>query len=221
MKTPLSQNSLPAAPPRHRRRAFSLVEVTLALGIVTFGLVSVVGVLPTALASGRQSFDQNRAAAIANTLFSSFRSQPFNKVGYVDSQFLVDGATPSGTGPATIDFQSPPVVPNSPVFYARFLSLATDTATGGNASADDYGTQRRLVFFASSDSSLTPTGADYSVALNFYGANTQVSPNIPASNQPDGMVTTGQACRVELVINAVGRPNDKYRFVSTVANRSN
>ncbi len=219
MKTLLLHRLFLTAPPSprrcRRRSAFSLVEVTLALGIVTFGLVGVVGVLPTALASGRQSFDQNRAAAIANTLFTSFRSQPFSKVCYVDEQLGPDGTTPSGSGPATIDFNAPPVVgsPGSPVFYAKFLSLATDAGDP----ADSFGAQRRLSFSANPPSG----GADYHVALNFYDANTYVSPNIPASNQPEGMIATGQACRVEVVIYALNRPANQYRFVSTVANRSN
>lgn len=209
----------PSPRPHRQRRAFSLVEVTLALGIVTFGLVSVVGVLPTALASGRQSFDQNRAAAIANTLFTSFRSQPFSKVCYVDEQLdpqtglMFTGTTSTGNGPAPLDFNKPPVGANVNVCYAKFLSLATDAGDP----ADTFGAQRRLSFSANQ-----PTGgADYRIALNFYDANTQVNPNIPASNQPEGMITTGQACRVEVVINAVNRPGDQYRFVSTVANRSN
>lgn len=215
MKTTLPPSTVSAAPPRHRRShccAFSLVEVTLALGIVTFGLVGVVGVLPTALASGRQSFDQNRAAAIANTIFASFRSQPFNKVCYVDEQLKEDGATPSGNGPLTLDLAAPPVVPGSPVLYARFLNVATDR---GDA-ADTFGAQRRLSFSASQPAG----GADYHVAINFYGLNTQVVPNIPASNQPEGMVTTGQACRVELVIYPISRPGDQYRFASTVVHRA-
>ena len=193
MKTPLPSLFFhPAAPPRRpRRRAFSLVEVTLALGIVTFGLVGVVGVLPTALASGRQSFDQNRAAAIADTLFTSFRSQPFNKVCYVDAQFGPDGLTPSGAGPTPIDFD---LVANGGggnaafdvTFYAKILGVATDT---GDA-ADAFGAQRRLSFSARPPAG----GADYQIALNFYDTvaqttqNGAVVPAIPASNQPEGMV---------------------------------
>ena len=221
MKTLLLQTFFASAPPpqplrpRRQRRAFSLVEVTLALGIVTFGLVSVVGVLPTALASGRQSFDQNRAAAIANTLFTSFRSQPFSKVCYVDQQLSENGTTPSGNQAApTIDFN----LPQSAIFYARYLSLATDPSE----SNDSYGTQRLLFFFPppnqSADSKLSPTGADYQIALNF---NNTATATVPASDQPEGMIASGQACRVEIVINAVSRPGDQYRFVSTVANRSN
>ncbi len=213
MKTPLA--SLPlsnagSAPRRRRRRAFSLVEVTLALGIVTFALVAVVGVLPTALASGRQSFDQNRAAAIANTLFASFRSQPFDKVGYVDAQFDATGATLSGSGPKTVNLNDPLADPPSP-FYAKFLNVATESGD----TSDAFGAQRRLMF-----TDAQPIGgADYSVAMNFYKATTVNGVAIPASNQPEGMVTTGQACRVELVINSVTKPDSKYRFVSTVFNR--
>lgn len=221
MKTPPSPSSPATAPPPKRRRAFSLVEVTLALGIVTFALVGVVGVLPTALSSGRQSFDQNRAAAIANTLFASFRSQPFNHVGYVDAQFGDDGTTPAPANPSapttTIDLNLPGGYPSPPIsFYAKFLSLATDTATSDDSGTkDNFGTQRRLAFSAQPPLG----GADYRVALNFYDQVATDGTVIPA-NRPEGMVTTGQACRVELVINSVSKPDSKYRFVSTVVNRS-
>ncbi len=219
MKTLCLQRLFSTAPPNPRRRAFrhafSLVEVTLALGIVTLGLVGIVGVLPTALASGRQSFDQNRAAAIANTLFTSFRSQSFSKVCYVDEQLdQSNGTTPTGNGPAAIDFNAPPVGASSPGCYAKFLSLATDA---GNP-ADTFGTQRRLSFTTDQP----PGGADYHIALNFYDAVTRADgTTVPASNQPEGMVAPGQACRVELVIYAISRPANQYHFVSTVANRSN
>ena len=212
MKTPLeSSSSLSAIPPRRcrrRRSAFSLVEVTLALGIVTFGLVGVVGVLPAALASGRQSFDQNRAAAIANTLFASFRSQPFNKVCYVDAQLSqTDGTTASGGGPAPVDLNQPTAV----TFYAKFLNEATDTGD----SADTFGAQRRLSF-----STTQPAGgADYQIALNF-NDQTAADGTTVSANKPDGMVTPGQACRLEVVISPISRPSSMYRFVSTVANRS-
>ena len=209
MKTPFaSSSSLSAAPPRRRRSAFSLVEVTLALGIVTFGLVGVVGVLPAALASGRQSFDQNRAAAIASTLFASFRSQPFSKVCYVDAQFSqTDGSTATGAGPAPVDLNQPTAV----TFYAKFLNAATDAGD----SSDTFGSQRRLSFTSAQPAG----GADYKIALNFNDQTASDGTSVPA-NKPDGMVTTGQACRLEVVISPISRPSSVYRFVSTVASRS-
>lgn len=209
MKTPLlPHRSSCNLQRRSRHRAFSLVEVTLALGIITFGLVGVVGVLPTALSSGRQSFDQNRAAAIANTIFASIRSQPFDKVCYVDEQFDSNNGTAlSGAGPNPIDLNQP----QAATFYAKFLNAATDQDT-----SNAFGTQRRLSFSAS-----PPTGgADYQVAFDFSDRTAADGTPIPA-NKPDGMLVTGQACRIELVISPVSRANSAFHFVSTVANRAN
>ncbi len=45
-------------------RGFSLVEVTLALGIITFGLIAVMGLLPTGLRLAKQSADEVAAVNI-------------------------------------------------------------------------------------------------------------------------------------------------------------
>ena len=45
-------------------RGFSLVEVTLALGIITFGLIAVMGLLPTGLKLAKQSADEVAAVSI-------------------------------------------------------------------------------------------------------------------------------------------------------------
>ena len=48
-----------------RSRAFSLVEVALALGIVAFALVAVVGMIPTGLQASRDAVDLTRTSMIA------------------------------------------------------------------------------------------------------------------------------------------------------------
>jgi uncharacterized protein (TIGR02598 family) len=55
------------------RRAFTLVEVTLTLGIVTAGLVALLGVLPLALAMLRDSKTETRAGHIAQTIFADLQ----------------------------------------------------------------------------------------------------------------------------------------------------
>ena len=239
MKTPNLPSLASTHPPRHcRRRAFSLVEVTLALGIVTFGLVGVVGVLPTALASGRQSLDQNRAASVANTVFASFRSQPFDKVGYLDEQFNSDGVTVSGSSQAPllnlnsstqsslqpslqVGGPTPSVSSNMVQFYATFLDVATES----DPTVSAYGEQRRLSFTATKPS----TGTSYLVTMFFNdapdGMVIQPPANNPAANPP------AQANRIDLLVSPAKeanqpsqakptqRPLDQYRFASTVAHR--
>lgn len=63
MKHPLSQSS-----------AFSLVEVTLALGVAAFCLVAVLGLLPTSLKTQQGGIQQTTANQIISTIFSDLRA---------------------------------------------------------------------------------------------------------------------------------------------------
>jgi uncharacterized protein (TIGR02598 family) len=59
---------------------FSLVEVVVALGVIAFGLLAILGLFPTGLQSGRASIQETRANHLADQIFATFRSQPFNAV---------------------------------------------------------------------------------------------------------------------------------------------
>ena len=50
--------------PRHRTRAFSLVEVVIAVGIVTFGLVGIYSLLPAGLRSVEESRNEGLAVEL-------------------------------------------------------------------------------------------------------------------------------------------------------------
>jgi type II secretory pathway pseudopilin PulG len=53
---------------------FSLVEVTLALGVAAFCLVAVLGLLPTSLKTQQASIQQTTANQITSTIFSDLRA---------------------------------------------------------------------------------------------------------------------------------------------------
>lgn len=57
------------------RDGFSLVEVVLALGIIAFGILAIIGVLPVALSTGRDAQNETRAAQIAQDIITSVVSQ--------------------------------------------------------------------------------------------------------------------------------------------------
>ncbi|XHR30440.1 MAG: Verru_Chthon cassette protein B [Chthoniobacteraceae bacterium] len=68
------RNSFHASPiQRESVVAFSLVEVCVALGIVTFCMLSLLGLLPVGLRQERQSFDQIRAAHILGAVSDEFQ----------------------------------------------------------------------------------------------------------------------------------------------------
>lgn len=81
---------------------FSLVEVTLAMGLVSFCLVAMLGVIPVGLEQERKSADQLVAAQVLAAVASDFRSGPgiegttvryeIPTAGGGKDEFYVDGA---------------------------------------------------------------------------------------------------------------------------------
>ncbi len=59
----------------YRVRGFSLVEVVLALGVVAFALLAILGVFPVGLTTQHLAQDDTRAAQIAADIFSSVASR--------------------------------------------------------------------------------------------------------------------------------------------------
>lgn len=58
------------------RQGFSLVEVTLALGIAAFSLLAIFGLLPVGVKSHRNAIEQTAAAGIATGIFADLRATP-------------------------------------------------------------------------------------------------------------------------------------------------
>lgn len=56
-------------------KAFSLVEVVIALGVVGFALIAVLAFFPVGLTSNRSSAGETRAAQLARAIFGTIDSQ--------------------------------------------------------------------------------------------------------------------------------------------------
>jgi uncharacterized protein (TIGR02598 family) len=62
---------------KHRDlNAFSLVEVTLALGVAAFCLLAIFGLLPVGLNSNKTSVEQTAAASLARAFVADLRATP-------------------------------------------------------------------------------------------------------------------------------------------------
>jgi len=57
--------------------AFTLIEVVLALGLVTFGLVAIMGLLPVALNTGQEASVDTAFAAMDEVVSSTLRARTF------------------------------------------------------------------------------------------------------------------------------------------------
>jgi uncharacterized protein (TIGR02598 family) len=79
-------------------KGFSLVEIVVAIGVISFALVAIIGVLPIGLAAGRQATQETRANHLAEQIFSTLRSQPFTAAALssLGSGTTVDLSTENG-----------------------------------------------------------------------------------------------------------------------------
>ena len=62
------------------QKAFSLVEVVAAVGVVAVGIIAILGLLPSGLNSSRDTANETRAALMAQSVYTTLRSQPFTQV---------------------------------------------------------------------------------------------------------------------------------------------
>jgi uncharacterized protein (TIGR02598 family) len=71
----------------HPADAFSLVEVTLALGIAGFCLIAVFGLLPVGIQTNQRSISQTVATAILSSVAADLRATP--KTSSISAQYKV------------------------------------------------------------------------------------------------------------------------------------
>jgi type II secretory pathway pseudopilin PulG len=103
-----------------------LLEVVIALGIITVGVVGVLAVFPTALQTGHSAQDETRAAHIAQSVFGSLvanASSQFTAVPLPPTSASVDlTASSSPTSPTLYGDNDGNLIPNSTnAAYAIFI----------------------------------------------------------------------------------------------------
>ena len=75
------------------KSGFSLIEVTLALGLSAFCLTTLIGLIPVGLRSNQSSQEKCSAADVAAILLSDLQSAPKGKLLMTGSNQQVDGLT--------------------------------------------------------------------------------------------------------------------------------
>jgi len=94
--------SLRAGPRLRRRLAFSLVEVAIALGISSFAIVTIMGMIPVGLSTMREARDYTVEAQIKRRISSEAAMYPFDRLAdYAngsDLLFTQDGTQQTGSG---------------------------------------------------------------------------------------------------------------------------
>ncbi len=98
-----------------KHRGFSLVEITISLGIISFAFVAVFGMLPVALTTASDSVDRTRAAQIVQRLVSEVQQTPFDNIPNLhgtkywfdgEGEALSSAGAQSRSGPAGFVYSS-------------------------------------------------------------------------------------------------------------------
>lgn len=91
------------------QKGFSLVEVTIAIGLMSFCLVAMVGVLPVGLSQERRSTDQLLALQAMTALISDFKSSDLTTSNSVTRTKTFGIQVPKSDGVLVLDgnFKSP------------------------------------------------------------------------------------------------------------------
>jgi len=126
-----------------RRKGFSLVEVTLALGLCAFTLVALLGLLPVALNSARSATEISRSAKAIEHMASELSQSRFTNVVGMANQtryFDYDGLVTTNTNDAYFTVRATivpdagllPGTPQTGVHQAR-VTFEVDTRSQTNA----------------------------------------------------------------------------------------
>lgn len=76
----------------HHSAGFSLVEVTLALGVAAFCLITLFGLLPVGVKTNQSSTSQTAAAAVLSSVVADLRATP--KTSLTSPQYEITFGTP-------------------------------------------------------------------------------------------------------------------------------
>jgi uncharacterized protein (TIGR02598 family) len=115
-----------------RRDAFSLVEVTLALGVAAFCLIAVFGLLPVGVQTNQRATSQTAAASIMANVIADLRTTPKPPVINTSVQYQITLGTAK-----TLYFDEEGRFATAPDTNSRYrLTVTFPTGPTGLAYAD-------------------------------------------------------------------------------------
>ena len=126
MNSKLADTPLPRLAAR-RTRAFSLVEVTLAMGIMSFALVGLMGLLPIGVSTFHNATDSSTGTQIAQRLLNEAQQTDFDQL---------IAAAPTPLTFRYFDDQGNEVTPankTQAVYYTNLVVVSGTTLPGGTS----------------------------------------------------------------------------------------
>lgn len=132
-----------ARPPARRRNGFTLIEISLALLVISIGVLGAFALFPHGLAEGQMASFETQAGLVGEFIFRSYRAmavtQSWNSINSSLRVRLPGHEAGVWTGPSTTS----EIVPDGTVRELVF-SANIPAATGGTGEAIDHAMRYRL-----------------------------------------------------------------------------
>jgi uncharacterized protein (TIGR02598 family) len=128
---------------RPQQKAFSLVEVTLALGVAAVSLLVIFSLLPIGFQTNQQSIEQSVSVDILSTVAADLRAAPVtNPCGRatISTQFGIPIPAVGSTGSTTLFFNTAGQCSTSRQTDSRYRVTITFATNGGGTKTATFAT---------------------------------------------------------------------------------
>lgn len=115
-----------------QKYAFSLIEVVLALSVVSFGLIATLGLLPVGLGVQREAMNQSRGMQSLTEISHAVRSAYADTNGNAVYPYPLDGLTPGQSGEVAFSVLSNGKISQASSADARARGYVKQYAATGN-----------------------------------------------------------------------------------------
>lgn len=121
------------------REGFSLVEIVMALGIISFAIIGIMGLFPVAMRTAVESQRETRATYIARQIFSDLESLPASNTFLATTPDVLDPGlavdlTKDGSLSVNFDAEGIPTTAPGDVFYVATIAVKANSPTPGLSS---------------------------------------------------------------------------------------
>lgn len=123
--------------PAFRSRAFSLIEVTLALGIASFAFIAILGLLPMGLNASQRAVNSTYASLFSEEIARDVRTTAARKGMGGKSDFFQVDLVPNGTTPIFLDRSGQPLASGNAPGAAMAALVKVYGQSVANLSATD------------------------------------------------------------------------------------
>jgi uncharacterized protein (TIGR02598 family) len=114
-----------------RQNAFSLIEIVIALGILSVSITALIGALSIGMTTNRESIEELEATHMIQSFIAERRSEPLLDTTNFLLPPLNQATTCNSTNPIMLDNMGRVLAPGTPAKFGMVFRITPNTSTNG------------------------------------------------------------------------------------------